>query len=195
MVNIHISAPPGMGKTSFCLVTSRTVLDEDGRVFWISGEKLNHERFSQIMSRIQVTKASKFHLLSFEDDSIPNNGFEDCINQLIRMCNSLESTKLVVIDGWDSNMNSYDKKDRIASISSLVEKSSDLFDIFITSLSYENAGDGDQKYKIRAQKEIEKLGFESWLICENPIKEGVRTITKPHEELNFIMDSTGIEYI
>ena len=52
-----------------------------------------------------------------------------------------------------------------------------------------------QKYKIRAQKEIEKLGFESWLISENPSKEGVRTITKPHEELNFIMDSTGIEYI
>ena len=75
MVNIHISAPPGMGKTSYCLVTSRSVLNDGGRVFWISGEKLNHERFSQIMSKIQVTKASNFHLLSFEDDSIPNNGF------------------------------------------------------------------------------------------------------------------------
>ena len=111
------------------------------------------------------------------------------------MCSSLESTKLVVIDGWDSNMNSYDKKDRIASISSLVEKSNDLFDIFITSLSYENAGESSQKYNIRAQKEIEKLGYESWLISDNPSKEGVRTITKPHEELIFIMDSTGIEYI
>tara|TARA_Y100000739_G_C20532836_1_gene429773 strand:+ start:489 stop:1076 length:588 start_codon:yes stop_codon:yes gene_type:complete len=195
MPNIHISAPPGLGKTSLCLVNSRKVLNEDGRVFWVSGDKLNHERFSQIMSSVPLSKASKFHLLNFGDESLPNNGFEDIINQLIRMCASLESTKLVVIDGWDSNMQSYDKKNRISSLSSLIQKSNNLFEIHITSLSYENAGKGDEKYRIRASNEIEKLGFESWLIIPHLKDEGVRTIEKPNEKLNYLMKSDGIEFL
>tara|TARA_B100000945_G_scaffold304518_1_gene290094 strand:+ start:4419 stop:5012 length:594 start_codon:yes stop_codon:yes gene_type:complete len=194
MDNIHISAPPGVGKTSICLTNSRTVLMEGGRVFWVSREELNHERFSQIMSGIPISKASKFHLLSFGDENTKNE-FGSIIQQLIRMSTSLESTKLVIIDGWDSNITPLEKKYRLDGISKLAKASKNSFDLYITSLAYENAGNSSEKYKIRAANEFEKMGFENWLIVPHSKNEGIKKIIKSNEEMYYVLNSKGIEFV
>tara|TARA_Y100001968_G_scaffold69948_1_gene61090 strand:+ start:33 stop:626 length:594 start_codon:yes stop_codon:yes gene_type:complete len=194
MANIHVSAPPGIGKTSLCLTYSRKVLIEGGRVFWISSDELNHERFSQIMQDIPISNASKFHLLSFGNENTKND-FDVTIEQLVRMVSSLESTKLVVIDGWDSGMTSIEKKYRLEGISKLTKAGKSPFDIYTTSLAYENAGDSVELYKIRAEKEFEKLGFENWLIVPHDKNEGVKKIIKPKNQINYILKSEGVEFL
>jgi KaiC/GvpD/RAD55 family RecA-like ATPase len=195
MDNIHISGNPGSGKTSMCLVFSKQVLMNGGRVFWLSSD-VNSERFSQIMENVPITKASNFHSLQFAAEASLKDGFEESISQLTRMCKHLPSTKLIVIDGWDGGIDKYSKRLRIENIGELVKlsKSQD-FDIYITSQSYENVGAGPEKFIIRSRTKFEELGFQSWLITPHEKIDGLRILIKEENELTFKMSQEGIEYV
>ena len=194
MDNIHISGTPGSGKTSMCLVISKQVLIDDGRVFWLSSD-VNSERFSQIMENVPIRKASNFHSLRYSTEASLKDGFEESISQLTRMCKHLPSTKLIVIDGWDEGVDKHSKQSRIENIGELVKLSkSQNFDIYITSQSYENAGVGPEKYIVRSRIKFEELGFQSWLITPHEKIDGLRILIKEEKELTFKMSQEGIEY-
>ena len=169
-----------------------------GRVFWLSCENIDFERFTQIMGDIPISNASKFHSLEFgaEKTNTKLESFDLAIQQLIRMCSNLPSTKLVIIDGWDHAMDNSFKKLRINSISDLVDSSKvNDFQIMVTSLSYQDASNNSEKYKIRAKSEFENLKFENWLIIPDSNNQTLRKIIKPNEVTLYKMIHEGIEII
>jgi len=191
---IHISGTPGSGKTSMCLVVSKNILLEGGRVFWLSTD-INSDRFSQIMEDLPISNASKFHSLLFSEDMSSNNGFEQAINQLIIMPSQLPSTRIIVIDGWDQGMELSSKKLRLDKINELIEVCKRFgIKLYITSQSYENASGTDKKHTIRSKGKLEKIGFENWLIFPDDDSEALRILNKPNEQLSFKMSREGIEY-
>ncbi len=198
MPNIHISGYPGCGKTTICLVEAKNNLLNGGRVFWLSCENIDFKRFTQIMEDIPISNASKFHSLEFgsERTNTKLESFDLAIQQLIRMCNNLPSTKLVIIDGWDHLVDNFYKKLRIDSISDLVDCSKiNNFEIMVTSLSYHDASNNSEKYKIRAKAEFENLKFENWLIVPDSNNQTLRKIIKPNEVTLYKMIHEGIEII
>lgn len=195
MNNIHISGTPGSGKTSMCLLFSKNILLDEGRVFWISSD-INSERFAQIMENVPIRKASNFHSLLFSTEVSIIDGFIDSLQQLTRMICHLPSTRLVVIDGWDIGMDESTKKNRIDEISKLAKLSrKHEFELYVTSQSYENAGNGSEKHIIRSRRKFENLGFESWQIVPDEEKIGIRRLIKNEEEVRFKMIQEGIEYL
>jgi hypothetical protein len=197
MPNIHISGYPACGKTSICLAEAKNNLLNGGRVFWLSCENIDFERFTQIMGDIPISNASKFHSLEFGAKRTNNTkleSFDLAIQQLIRMCSNLPTTKLVIIDGWDHIMDKASKKLRIDSISDLVDSSKvNDFEIMVTSLSYHDASNNSEKYKIRAKAEFENLKFENWLIIPDSNNQKLRKIIKPNEVTLYKMIREGIE--
>ena len=196
MVNIHISGYPGCGKTSICLNEVKNNLLSGGRVFWLSYSGINFERFTQIIGEIPISNASKFHSLQFSTGISHKDDFDQSIQQLIRMCNHLPSTKLVVIDGWDQGMEDVSKKLRFERISDLVNNSKENeFEIIATSLSYEDASNNSENYKIKAKAKFKNLGFENWLIIPDSNENNLRKIIKPNQTTLYKMIPEGIEII
>ena len=194
MENIHISGFPGCGKTSYCLGESKKVLLDSGRVFWLTSSPLDVERFSQIMGDLPISNASKFHSMEFGENILNNNTFENAVIQLINMCGQLTSTKLVVIDGWDGDLDEFSKKYRIENISKLIKTSEkNDFRVIITSTSYEDASNNSEKYKVRSKSKFESMGLVSWLVI--PGEEGFRIIIKPDDSIKFKMVNDGIKII
>ena len=191
---IHYSGIPGSGKTSLCLVESRKNLEDDSRVFWLSGRSLDPQRFSQIMTDLSISKASKFHLLNFNSNE-RESSFENGINQIIRMCNQLKSTSLIIIDDWDYDMEKYEKSIRINKISELVECSkNNSINVYLTSKSYENLSDDENRYSARAASDLEKIGFNNQIISEG-ILENEYIITASNGNIVFRIIGTGIEFV
>ena len=194
MVNIHISGYPGCGKTSICLNEVKKVLLDSGRVFWLSYTGIDFERFRQIIGDIPISKASKFHALQFSSDISHKDGFDTSIQQLIGMCDHLPSTQLVVIDGWDQGMEDFSKKLRFEKISNLVNSSKkNQFEIIATSLSYEDASNNSENYKIKAKVKFEDLEFENWLIIPDPKENNLRKIIKPNQITLYKIIQEGIK--
>ncbi len=198
MEYVHISGAACSGKTSMCLMFSKEILLEGGRVFWLSPSihDMHPERFAQIMEDLPISHASKFHSLNFSDrTSFSENSFEGAMNKLMIMALQLPSTKIIVIEDWQH----YAKADALKKIEELfVICNENKIKLYLTSLSYQDASDNSKKYSIRSESELGKIGFENWLIspCEELVSsERVSKLSKPNEELLFKITNEGIEYI
>ena len=193
MTHIHYSGVPGSGKTSLCLVESKEVLITDFRVFWLSGKEIDSIRFSQIMNSVPIHKAANFHLLEFGDHAAKMT-FETGIKKIIIMCNQLKSIALIVIDGWDENMDKIEKKSRIDSMDELIKTiKKNNIKLIATSNAYENLNEKGGEYLIRAKNELEKIEFSNNLIIDE--LNGNYLITNESENRRYKITSIGIEYI
>lgn len=190
---IHYSGVPGSGKTSLCLSESKQNLIEGNRVFWISGNRLDPDRFSQIMNDLSISNASKFHLIMFEPEEIKFS-FQKIITQVINMSKQLTTTKLIVFDDWDYDMDAYEKVNRIESISEMVESSkNNSISVIITSLAYESHNNELNKFTARAGNELEKIGFKNSIVCNS--EGGFKSIINSDKTINFKITNNGIEFL
>ncbi len=198
MEYVHISGTPASGKSSMCLMFSKEILLEGGRVFWLSPD-IHHippERFAQIMQDLPISNASKFHSLNFSDrTSFSENSFEGAITKLMVMATQLPSTKIIIIEDWEY----YGKAGALNKIKELLEIcKKNKIKLFLTSICYHDASNSSKKYAIRSESKFEKMGFENWLISPHEdliTSERISKLNKPNEEILFKITNEGIEYI
>ena len=198
MEYIHISGAPCSGKTSMCLMFAKEILLENGRVFWLSPDIHNipPERFAQIMEDLPISNASMFHSLNFSDrTSFSENSFEGAMNKLMVMALQLPSTKIIVIEDWQ-HFAKADALKKIEELFNICKKNK--IKLYLTSLSYQDVSDNSNEYSIRSESELEKIGFENWLISPNEglmASERTSKLKKNNKDLLFKITNRGIEFI
>ena len=180
--HVHLSAEPKAGRTSMALQYSTIVISEGGRVIWGSEEMPDGERFSQLFADLDISAASRFHMMSTGAD------FARSLKEIGRAAASLPKTGLVVIDDWTPTTGRVDKE-RVSAMQNLLDSLPEGCQVMATSSAMQDAS-GEQDLKTRGRAQLEEMGFHTWMMRRSA-QDARRELTTPDEVLGYNLQEDG----
>lgn len=180
---VHLAVASGCGGTTLALQCVRQELESGGRAIWVSPESPNPERFRQLLSSIPLSTLSKLHL--FPCGETISTGIEAAG----RLCGSLQ-TSLIVVDDWTPRSGHVDPM-AASAISELVESLPEAApNVLVISALYEDAS-GEETWKVRGRGQLEKLGYQTWLLTVEEGGHQRRNLDTGQEKLSLMLGDDG----
>ncbi len=179
----HLAVSEGCGGTSLALQYARDALIDGGRVIWVCEKTPDSQRFSQILSDVDVVSLAKFHMM--ECGEVIAGGVLTAGKLAERL-----TPQLFVIDDWTPRTGQPDRLaiSAIETICKILESTE--CKLLITSALYSDAS-GKEQWKTRGKNLLEHLTPANWrlTIIEGGLQK--RTLLAEEETIQLQINDEG----